>query len=161
MLFGSNQDYWHDEPDGVALHVLDRLMLWTGQWFADTSSGTPWQTEVLGERTQGTRDVVVRERVGLTPHVTEIVQYASYTDVNTRTWQAAMIIATEYGDVFLRAGRLPGMVPDLTPPPAVPALLLGVQGGTPVAMTPANLLLGDRVDIADFEIRRVDGGAYG
>jgi hypothetical protein len=166
MVFGSSQqDYWHDEPDGVALHVLDRLMLWTGQWFYDLSSGTPWQTEVLGERTQWTRDIVVQSRVRQTPHVTEIVQYASYTDVNQREWQAAMIINTEYGAVALRAGRLPGTVPDLPVPPGrgqAPALLLGIEGGTPLTATPANLAAGPgQVDVADFTIQRLNPGSYG
>ena len=144
MLFGqSQQDYILNDPEGVALHVLDRLQLWRGQWFADLTQGVPYQTEVLGERTRWTRDVVVRGTVQDTPHVTEIVQYASHADADTREWQAAMIIDTEYGAVALRAGRLPGAVPDLPVPPGsgqAPALVLGIVDAV---ATPA-----------DFEIRR-------
>src|SRR5438270_11050885 len=85
MMFGSGQsDFWRDQPEAVAQSVLTRLMLWYGTWFADMSEGTPWQTEVLGERTRQTRDVMLRTRVNETDGVSGIVQYASHTNPDTR-----------------------------------------------------------------------------
>ncbi len=163
-VFGQAQtDFFIDQPEAVAQLVLTRLMLWRGRWFADLTEGVPWATEVLGERTRWTRDVVVRGTVQDTPGVTDIVQYASHTDVDIREWQAAMILDTAYGAVALRSGRLPAEPPPLIDLPEVtPARAdeLGIIGGTPLSMTPANLQSEGRVNVADFVIQRVDSGAY-
>jgi len=162
--FGRSQgNFWVDAPDGVAQHVFSRLMLWTGQWFADGTEGTAWAVGVLGERTQNTRDLVVVDRVKTTPHVTDIPAYGSRHDPNTRTWEARMQIDTEFGEVILTAGRLPGSVPPLVITPVVTPFdttLLGVTGGNPMSMTPANLIDGPHPNIADFTITRLDGGVY-
>lgn len=122
MMFGSGQgDFWRDQPEAVAQSVLTRLMLWRGRWFADLTEGTPWQTEVLGERTQATRDVMLRSTVNDTPHVAAITQYASAFDRDRRDWAAALILDTDYGEALLQASRLPGTLPDLPPPPTPPS----------------------------------------
>jgi hypothetical protein len=163
--FGRSQgNFWSNVPDGVGQHVLCRLMLWTGQWFVDVTEGTAWATQVLGERTQGTRDLILRDRVATTPDVTTIISYGSRYDPDSRTWAASMTIDTAYGAVGLSAARLPGMVPPLpvslvaTP---FDAKMLGVTSGdTPISMTPAMLLGGARADITDFTIVQLDGGVY-
>jgi hypothetical protein len=165
MMFGSSAlDMWRDQPEGVAQHVMSRLNLWYGQWFANLTEGTPWQTEVLGERTRWTRDIMLRSRVEDTPRVTAITQYASHTDPNLREWQAAMIIDTDYGAVALRTARLPGTVPDLPPRrlPGQEADLLGVVGSGPTQlfMRPADLTQGPRANVDNFVIRRVNAGEY-
>ena len=153
------QDFWINQPEAVAQWCLTRLWLNQGEWFADTSDGTPWKTEVLGERTRFTRDMVVRERVATTPGVTEITRYASSLDVNTRAWAAAMTVDTVYGAVALASARLPGSVPD----PIVfgqRAELLGIVGPGVARMTPANLLVGPRSDVTDFAISAIESGTF-
>lgn len=157
-LFGSSQlDYYHDIPEAVALLVLYRLRLNLGEWFADTTQGTPWATRVLGERTQATRDIVVREQVQTTQGVAGVVAYASQTDRNLRTWDCQMTIDTIYGGVNEILRWLPAEVPR-------PKYgLLGVVGddvGTEITMRRADLSTGRSTDIADFEIMRVDVGQW-
>jgi hypothetical protein len=164
--FGRSQgNFWVDAPDGVAQHVFCRMMLWTGQWFADSTEGTAWATDVLGERTQATRDLVVVDRVRTTPHVTDILAYGSRHDPDTRTWEARMKIDTEYGEVTLRAARLPGSIPPLpsvavTHSPFTTRLIGVTSGDTPITATPADLSDGPRADIEDFTIIGTDGGTY-
>jgi hypothetical protein len=85
-------------------------------------------------------------------------------DVNTRTWTAAMTLTTVYGPVALVAAKLPGIVPPL--PPAAPtgtaiaATALGVLGGTPIAMVPADLTQGPRSDVTDFEVQTLQAGSW-
>lgn len=164
MTFGSGQlDFWIDQPEGVGQSIMTRLRLNEGEWFADTSEGTPWKTQVLGERTRWTRDVVVRERVDTTPGVSEILGYTSRLDVDTREWTADMTVNTAYGRVTVTTQRLPGEAPALPIIGRAPfrkAYILGIRGGTPLAMQPASLLGSARADITDFRIRRIEAGTY-
>jgi len=170
-VFGGGQgDFYIDQPEAVAQSVMTRLSLWQGDWFADLSQGTPWATQVLGERTRWTRDVVVRNTVDNTEGVADIAEYYSVLNRDTRTFSAAMTIDTIYGRAVLGVGRLPGTVPPLpvapvVPAPVVPALTLSVEGGLPsktdVSATPADLMQQGSVYISDFLIRRVDAGRFG
>jgi hypothetical protein len=56
---------------------MTRLRRGLGEWAADTRGGTPWATQVLGERTQATRDIVVMNRVQTTPGVVDLPGYNS------------------------------------------------------------------------------------
>ena len=163
MTFGRGQgNFWINQPEGVAQLVLTRLRLNLGEWFADTADGTAWATQVLGVRTRATRDVVVQARVQTTPEVIAINQYFSTLDPNVRTWTAAMVIDTSYGAVALVTPGLPGTVPPLPVVPVVTreATALGVEGGTPLSATPADLTKGPRANITDFVIQRVAAGSY-
>lgn len=165
--FGQGQaNFYINRPEAVAQSVLTRMMLWTGQWFADLTQGTPWATQVLGERTQSTRDLVVQSRILTTTGVTDIADYASTINPDTRTFSAAAIIDTIYGRASVATAKLPATLPPLPPGPpgAVTAGLLGIMGGpapqSGVLMEPANLTLPGQQDITDFTIMSVDGGRY-
>lgn len=163
--FGRGQsDFFIDQPEAVAQRVYTRLMLWRGQWFYDLTQGTPWQTEVLGERTQSTRDVVVRETVGLTPGVTQIDDYASVVNPNTRTFTAAVVIDTVYGAAApVVLPSLPATVPPL-PPPQGSAQMIGLIGGpapkTGTVMRPADLTQPGQAQITEFQVTRVESGRF-
>ena len=60
-------DYWINVPDAVAQICLTRLALNRGEWFLDTSDGTPWGTQVLGKYTDSVRDLVIQTRINGTP----------------------------------------------------------------------------------------------
>lgn len=94
---GSGQDFLVDSPEAVAQAVRTRLALSLGEWFADTSDGMPWDTEVLGKYTALTRDAVIKDRILGTPGVTEITEYSSTFDGNTRRLVVAAAITTAYG----------------------------------------------------------------
>jgi hypothetical protein len=158
-------NYWYNVPEGVAQHIVSRLMLWTGQWFEDSLEGTPWQINVLGERTVSTRDLVVQSRVRETPHVTVMNAYTSRHDPETRTWAAAITVTTEYGPAQIGVSRLPGSVPPLDEQPVYISpfrtKLIGVTSGeTPITMVPADVSASPHANISNFTITGLDGKTY-
>lgn len=100
-------------PQCVAQAILSRFALQLGEWFVDTSDGTPWATEVQGYGTAGTRDLVVQERAAGTMNVTEITNYQSSLNHNNRLFSAALIADTAFGST--------GIVTVTPPPPGKPA----------------------------------------
>lgn len=97
-VFGHQQsDFYRDVPDAVAQAVKTRLMLFAGEWYLDTSDGTPWRTEVLGKYTRETYDAVIRSRILGTPGVTEILDYSSSFDGSSRSLSIKATINTQYG----------------------------------------------------------------
>jgi hypothetical protein len=102
--FGHQQsDFYRDRPEAVALAVQTRLGLFTGEWFLDTSDGTPWRTDVLGKYTQGGYDIVIKERILGTPGVQSIDAYSSKLDRQTRALSIAASISTIYGTAAVQA----------------------------------------------------------
>lgn len=39
-----------NSPEAVAQAIKTRFLLWYGQWFLDTTEGTPWIQSVLGKQ---------------------------------------------------------------------------------------------------------------
>jgi hypothetical protein len=163
MTFGRSQnDFWINQPEAVGQLVMTRLRLNYGEWFANTADGTPWNAQVLGERTQATRDAVVRSRVFDTQGVQGLTGYNSVFDPNLRDWTAAMTISTVYGSAGVAMAKLPGSLPSGAVPPGSGAAALGIVGGggTVIGMGPANLTVGPRADVTHFSIRSLDPGRY-
>ena len=98
---GDQQAFFIDDPEAVGQAVMTRLRLGLGEWFLNTSDGTAWNTQVLGYHTQGTRDIVIQERVlgtpGLVTSSNPITQYSSSVNPNTRAFSVSMTIETIYG----------------------------------------------------------------
>lgn len=92
-----------NSPATVAQAVLTRLLLLQGEWFLDTSDGTPYATQVLGTGTQATRDQAIKSRVLDTQGVTGIVAYASQVNADTRGFSVQMTIDTTYGQTQVTA----------------------------------------------------------
>jgi len=96
--FGNQQnDFYRDVPDAPAQAVKTRLALFTGEWFLDTTDGTPWRTEVLGKYTKDTYDIVIKGRILNTPGVTAIDSYTSAFDGDSRRLNVAATITTQFG----------------------------------------------------------------
>lgn len=115
--FGQQQaDFWINVPDGVAQAVSTRLQLRLGEWFLDTSQGTDWAGKILGVRTALTRDVEIRQRVLNTPGVTQIDNYSSSLNPNTRAFSASFQLETQFGNYI---GQQPSYAPT-TPGGAAP-----------------------------------------
>lgn len=96
--FGQGQDnFWRDVPEAPAQAVQTRLNLWQGQWFLDTREGMTWKTEVLGNRTANTRDPAVRQHVLGSQGITEILEYSSNLNRETRAFSVVMTVDTVYG----------------------------------------------------------------
>lgn len=97
MVFGGNQAAYHrDTPEAVAQIVESRLQLWEGQWYLDLDEGTPYETQVLGKRTEALRDPALRARILDTPGVTEIARYDSILNRDTRGFTVAATIETAF-----------------------------------------------------------------
>lgn len=84
-----------DSPDAVGQAVLTRLKLLQGEWFLDSTEGTPWSTQILGERTRATFDAAIRERILDTEGVSGIADYSS--SVADRRLSVSATIDTIYG----------------------------------------------------------------
>lgn len=104
FTFGHQQaDFYRDQPEGVAQAVKTRLALLTGEWFLDTSEGTPWRTDVLGKYTANAYDAVIKERILNTQGVTSIDAYTSTLERNSRRLNIAATISTLYGSTSVQA----------------------------------------------------------
>lgn len=104
MVFGGDQASIHrDSPEAVAQVVESRLNLWSGEWYLNLNEGTAYRTEVLGKRTEATRDPVLRDRILASPGVTEITAYSSVLNRETRGFAVSATIATAYSRAALQA----------------------------------------------------------
>lgn len=92
-----------DSPETVAQAILTRLRLITGEWFLDTSEGTPWRTQILGKYTGTTYDPALRARIIGTSGVRSIDAYASELDRDTRTLSVTATVTTIYGQTTIEA----------------------------------------------------------
>lgn len=102
-VFGGNlASFFIDQPEAPAQAVKTRLMLQLGEWFVDTSDGTPWKTKVLGKYTSATRDPVLRNRILGTQGVSAISLYASQFDPETRQYDVQAQIDTVYGKTTIQ-----------------------------------------------------------
>ena len=78
MVFGGGSNsFWIDVPDAVAQAISTRLKLQLGEWFLDTSDGTPWSTQILGTGTAATYDPAIRARILGTPGASVMLSYDS------------------------------------------------------------------------------------
>ncbi len=86
-------------PEAVAQAVQTRLLLWKGEWFLDTSDGTPWLQDILGHNTN--YDLEIQERILDTPGVNEIVSYSSSVS-SGRALSVTATLNTEYGQATVQ-----------------------------------------------------------
>lgn len=104
MRFGGGVNDWLiDSPEAVAQAARTRLQLLQGEWFLDTTEGTPWSTQILGSGTMQSYDWAIRERVLRTQGVREIDSYASQLNTETRALSVQVEISTIYGTAIVRA----------------------------------------------------------
>ncbi|KVE23797.1 hypothetical protein WS67_21445 [Burkholderia singularis] len=90
-------DFLMNTPETVAQAVLTRLRLIQGEWFLDVTAGMPWATDVLGKYTDGTADTAIRQCILGTQGVTELTNYSSSIDPQTRALKVTATINTFYG----------------------------------------------------------------
>ncbi|WP_043614305.1 hypothetical protein [Chromobacterium violaceum] len=95
--FGTGGDFYVNQAEAVAQAVRTRLALWLGDWFLDTSDGTPWSTDGLGQTNKTAIDAQLRARILGTMGVTSIVAYGSQFDGNSRKLAISATIDTVYG----------------------------------------------------------------
>ncbi len=101
--FGQGQNNFHiNTPEGVAQAVMTRLKFWVGEWFADTSDGTGWTTDVLGKFTDHLFELMIRQRILSTQGVLRVDSFDSQFDGETRKLSIQSTITTIYGSASLQ-----------------------------------------------------------
>jgi hypothetical protein len=93
--FGKPGIILRDTPAAVAQAVKTRLALWSGTWFLDLSEGTDYIGGVVGAHTQGTRDLIVKDRILGTFGVVALLDYSS--SVSERRFTVVATVSTAYG----------------------------------------------------------------
>ena len=101
VLGGGLAAFIVDSPEGVAQAIKTRLKLWAGEWFLDTSEGTPWAQAVVGKGDIARAGYALRSRILGTRGV-QSLDFFSYT-VNTETRSLSLTaeVTTSYGAVII------------------------------------------------------------
>ena len=88
--------FYENSSQCVAQAILTRLKLWQGEWFLDTTDGTPWLQSILG-RQQISPDVYIKNRILGTPNVTAITAYSGVYNAGSRSYAVSATVSTAYG----------------------------------------------------------------
>lgn len=98
-VFGKTT-WYVNSPPAVEQAIQTRLRLWLGEWFLDTSDGTPYLTQILGERHGKNPDAAIKQRILGTPGVSQLLSYSSSfnapTDGVPRTLTVNALVQTIY-----------------------------------------------------------------
>lgn len=62
----------------------------------DTTDGTPYLTQILGERYNRNPDAAIKARILGTPGVTQLISYSSQYDGNKRTLTVNASVQTQF-----------------------------------------------------------------
>jgi hypothetical protein len=101
-VLGTGNDFFVNTPAGVAQNVKTRLSLLTGEWFVDTSAGTPWIPGILGKVRLQNYDVLLKERILGTTGLLAITAYSSSLDASKRSLSVTVDIDTIYGPATIQ-----------------------------------------------------------
>jgi hypothetical protein len=94
--FGQGErNFLVNSPEMVAQKVRTRLLLWQGEWFLDSTAGTPWLQSVVGKNKNPTYDLVIQQRILQTAGVKSIDAYHSSVN-SSRRLSIAVTITTIY-----------------------------------------------------------------
>ncbi|EKT4495448.1 hypothetical protein [Pseudomonas plecoglossicida] len=82
----------------IAQTVLTRLRLYLGEYFRDTTDGTPWYEQILGKfQNLSTAEAALRARIANTPGVIRLTRFSADFDISNRTYTVTAGILTEFG----------------------------------------------------------------
>lgn len=96
--FGRGDDTWLiNSPEAVAQAIKTRFLLWYGQWFLDTKTGTPWIQSVLGKQKPEIYNMAIRQRILDTQGVDSISEFNTTVDSATRRVIFTATVNTIYG----------------------------------------------------------------
>jgi len=96
--FGRGDDTWLiNSPEAVAQAIKTRFLLWYGQWFLDTTTGTPWIQSVLGKQKPEIYNMAIRQRILDTAGVDSISDFNTTVDSATRRVSFTATVNTIYG----------------------------------------------------------------
>lgn len=102
MVFGhGGEDYLQDSAETVAQSILTRLRLWRGEWYLDTTEGTPYTQEVLGMGRTATALRALQQRIADTEGVRDVLSIELVRDPDTRRATVRAEVLTDYGEVVV------------------------------------------------------------
>lgn len=102
---GGRSELLVDSPDAVAQKLKTRLNLWQGEWFLDSSAGTPWMQKILGRHASGlplapergvsmVYDIAIKTVINNTLGVSQILAYSSSFDGSARVLTVSATVLT-------------------------------------------------------------------
>lgn len=98
------RDLFNFNVEAVAQAVKTRLLHLRGEWWENILDGTPLFQEVMGQfftaESVSEIDLVFSERITGTQGVTEITEFDSRVNLQTRTYSASIRIDTIFGEQF-------------------------------------------------------------
>ncbi|HBV39217.1 MAG TPA: hypothetical protein DEF05_05915 [Erwinia sp.] len=86
-----------NSPECVAQAIKTRLQLWYGQWFLDTTEGTPWLQSLTGRQNSTAAEMVLRQRILATQGVKSILSFNTTFDSSSRRAIFTVTVETLYG----------------------------------------------------------------
>lgn len=96
--FGQGDNTWLiNSPEAVAQAIKTRFELWRGQWFLDTTEGTPWMQSVLGKQKPDVYNLAIRQRILDTQGVSSITSFSTTANTTTRRVEFTATVETIYG----------------------------------------------------------------
>lgn len=91
------------DPNGnnpVEQDVVQRLSMFLGEWFMDTTQGTPWFQQILVKNPdQAAIDAIFKNIIMGTPGVIQLTAYSFSPNLEKRTLAASFSILTAAGAV--------------------------------------------------------------
>lgn len=103
VLGRGNAGFLIDSPEAVVQAVITRLRLAAGEWFLNITEGVPYLTDILGYGNMLKYDFVIQETIKNTQGVSNVDQYASYYNSQTRKVTITATISTIYGSTTIGA----------------------------------------------------------
>lgn len=90
-----------DSAECVAQAIKTRLQLWYGQWFLDTTEGTPWMQSLMGKRSSTAMELALRQRILATEGVKSILSFTVNFNPSTRRMVITTTVETLFGQITL------------------------------------------------------------
>lgn len=90
-----------DSPEAVGQAVTTRLRLIQGEWFLDTTTGTPYSSKILGTGKTDTYAQAIKQVILGTQGVKSLISFNGVIDHNTRTVLISATIDTIYGQTSI------------------------------------------------------------
>jgi hypothetical protein len=92
-------NFYKNVPEAVAQAIETNLGLIQGEWFLDTTIGTPYQTRILGMGRLATYDQAIKEVILNTQGVKSILSYSSNYEPTNRAASVICTVDTVYGQL--------------------------------------------------------------
>ena len=88
------------EQAEIGQTIYTRLRLFLGEYFRDTTDGTPWFEQILGKAVNmSAREAVLRKRIANTSGVIRLISFSADFDRDSMTYTVSASVLTQYGIV--------------------------------------------------------------